>query len=351
MLAPVTHVLPLTTVRRERLLPVPGRVVARLEQKVNPVEVIAEAVMGQEHVLYDVARTFGVSPEAADKMMRVKNGETVSRNQVIAQGGGLVPRLFRASREGRVVAVGGGQVLLEVGGETIELYAGLPGTVTRLIPDRGAEITFIGALIQGVWGNGRVDTGLMLPLLSQPNEALAANRIDVSLRGSVLLGGHCGDPAVLQAAAELPVRGLILASMSPALIPLASQMRYPIVVIDGFGHQAMNAVAFKLLATNVKREVTLCAEPYDRHSGSRPEILIPLPATQEPSPPREIEAFAPDQKVRLCRAPHLGEAAKLVSLLPGLTSMPSGIRVPAAEVELESGERIIVPLANLEILG
>lgn len=351
MLAPVTHILPLTTIRRERLLPVPGRVVARLEQKVNPVDVIAEAVMGQEHVLYDVARTFGISPDQADKMMRVKNGETVSRNQVIAQSGGLIPRTFRANREGRVVAVGGGQVLLEVGGGTLELYAGLPGTVTRLIPDRGAEIVFSGALLQGVWGNGRVDTGLMLPLLSQPDEILSAGRLDVSLRGSVLLAGHCSDPAVLQAAAELPVRGLILASMSPALIPLALQMRYPIIVMDGFGRQAMNAVAFKLLATNVKRETTLCAEPYDRHSGTRPEVLIPLPAAQQPAPPRDIEAFAPGQRVRICRSPHLGEAATLVNLLPGLTTMPSGIRVPAAQVKRESGESIVVPLANLEILG
>ena len=240
-------------------------------------------------------------------LIQVKSGDVISQGDAIARRGvGLVSQIVRAPSNGRVVLAGAGQVLMEVGETTFELHAGIPGIVTRQISERGVEIKFSGALVQGVWGNGQLNIGLMLPVLSSPEEPLTAEQVDVSLRGSVLLAGSCSDAAALHAARDLPVRGLILGSMSPALIPLALQASYPIIVVDGFGQRPLNGVAYKLLATNAKRETTLNAEPFDRQTGMRPEILIPLPVTQELPALREVETFAPDQAVRLVRNPHIG---------------------------------------------
>jgi hypothetical protein len=227
----------------------------------------------------------------------------------------------------------------------------MPGVVTQVIPDRGVVIRTAGALIQGTWGNGRIDTGLMTSKIEKPDDILTSDLLDVSLRGSVILGGHLRDQETLQVAAEMPVRGLIVSSMNSSLIQTAVQMRYPILVLDGFGAMPMNSAAFKLLTTNDKREVTVNAEPFDRFKNNRPEVIIPLPVQDEPEEPGDYLAFGIGQKIRMRRSPHAGMIGTITNLPDGFSKLESGLRAPAAEVKLENDTNVLVPLVNLEVVG
>ena len=229
--------------------------------------------------------------------------------------------------------------------------AGIPGTIVEIIANRGAVIQTAGSLIQGVWGNGRIDSGLLVNIAEKPDGVLTAGRVDVSLRGSILLAGMVKDAETLQAAAELPVRGLILSGLHTSLIQQAREMRYPIMVTEGFGPLPMNSAAYKLLSTNAKREVTVNAEVYDHYTGARPEVIIPLPISSSPPPSREVETLVPGLQVRMRRPPALGMIGEVVAVKPGLTTLPSGLRAPAAEIKLENGETVVVPLVNLEVVG
>src|SRR5512140_2922884 len=100
-MALVHHILPLATIIRERVLPIKGTVLARIGQKVNSADVVAEAVWAREHIFLDVARTLSLPPDEADKLIRIKAGDNVAAGTVIAQGRGLLPKQVRAPREGR----------------------------------------------------------------------------------------------------------------------------------------------------------------------------------------------------------------------------------------------------------
>lgn len=351
MLAPVHHIVGLTTIVRERLLPISGNVVVRLQQKVAAGDVVAETRWAREHALLDVARTLKISPVAADALIKCQIGDRIKAETEIAKGKGMFPRTVIAPRDGRVVAVGGGQVLMEVGEAKMELRAGLPGTVTQVIPERGVVIQASGGLVQGVWGNGRIETGLLVNLMEGPDTVLAPGRVDVSMRGSIILGGIIKSVETLQAIAELPARGLIASSMPPTLLPKAREMKFPIMLTDGFGAMPMNSAAYKLLSTNAKREISINAEGYDRYTGARPEVFIPLPISSEPPLAVDMQTLAPGVQVRMRRPPAMGMIGSIVSIKPGLTTLPSGTRAPVAEVKLENDETVIVPLVNMEVVG
>ncbi len=159
MFAPVTHFLPLTKIRRERVLPVPGRVLVHTGQKVSATDVIAEARLNQTHVLLDVSGMLGTSPAQVEPTLRVTPNQVIGEGDIIAGPVGLIPRVVRAPQAGRVIYYSQGQILFELEPTPFLLQAGLDGIVKNVIADKGAVIESHGALIQGVWGNGCIDQG------------------------------------------------------------------------------------------------------------------------------------------------------------------------------------------------
>ncbi|MDQ3927925.1 MAG: hypothetical protein M3328_02130, partial [Chloroflexota bacterium] len=83
-------------VRRERRLPVPGEVVVRAGQRVEPSDVIAQSTLSSEPVQVGIAAELDMSPAAAAKRLRVSNGQTVEKGAVLAQKGGLGSRVSRS---------------------------------------------------------------------------------------------------------------------------------------------------------------------------------------------------------------------------------------------------------------
>lgn len=351
MLAPVTHFLPLTRIRRERVLPVPGKVIVHTGQKVSATDVIAEARLSTSHVLLDVAGMLGIPVEQVDKVLRVAPNQVIGEGDILAGPVGLIPRMVRAPEAGRVIYCNRGQILFEMESKPFQLKAGMDGIVKSVIADRGAVIETTGALIQGVWGNGCIDQGSLLVATPGPRDELQPSMIDVSMHDMVLLAGHVTRQETLKDAELCKVRGLIVASISANLVPVAGQYSFPILALDGFGKITMNSSAYRILSTNEKRPVSVNASVWDRYTDSRPEVIVPLPALDEVDVPKLSAVFSPGQSVRIVKSPLAGVVGKLIALRSEQTPLSNGLRVPSAVINLENGDQTVVPLMNLDVIA
>ena len=350
MISKVKHIHALTSIKRERVLPVAGNVLVRRMQKVSPNDVIVVAPTTSQHVLIDIAQGLGVSPERADELLQRQAGDVLEKGDVIAGPIGLLQRVIRASYAGSIRIAGEGKILYQINTPEHELLAGMEGTVTNIIPERGAILETKGALIQGVWGNGKVTYGVVQPASNEMLKELIPEQLNISFRGVVISAGFCRSPEALKAAANVPIKGLILGSMSSSLIPLANKMDYPVLIIDGFQQKPMNKAAESILQANKDKNVALNAQAYDPLLGKYPEVIITQSTTAEPDPPLEAELLRPGKKVIIINGPDAPQIGKIDTIIPGKSQLPSGIETQMAAVSYGADKQAVLPLTSLELI-
>lgn len=349
-LAPVTHVLPLTTVRRERRLPIPGSVTVRVNERVQAQDVVAEAELAPRHYFLDLSRGLGVPVRQTGRHLVRSRGDRVEAGELIAGPVGVARRTVRAPADGRIAAVAEGRVLFQARGRPFELRAGFPGVVISTDGVRSVNLETTAALLQGVWGNGKQDFGVLRTVGEGPGSRLQPAGLDIQLRGAVLVAGYADNPAPLHQATELSVRGLILGGLSSALIPVARRLPYPVIVMEGFGELPISEPIYGLLKNNAGREAAVEARPMTHYLNERPEVIIPLPSNRDVNPPEEVIPLAVGRRVRIIRGSERG-AVGIVSEIPDkAVGYPSGLLARSAVVRVEGAGAITAPLANLEIL-
>jgi len=349
MQAPVTHILALTNLRRARLLPAAGKVLVKQGQKVTPNDVIAETVLHPRHMVFDVRQALGITrPAQLSQAIERRVGDKVEVDDVLARSGGLFKRVLRAPVAGQISIIAGGRIVMEVDSPLFQLRAGLAGIITEIIPERGAILEASGALVQGAWGNGRADSGVLLSLAAAPEDMLTRERLDVSMRGAVVVAGHCAQADAIREANGLPLRGLILGSATADLLPALQTALFPILLTEGFGRIPMNLAAHRILTTNEKRDTAVNAT--ERGLGAQVGFLSPAGTAAAGSVPAESVTLKEGLHVRVLGMQQAARVGMIVSLPAELVHLPNGVRTRVAQVKLENDEQLAVPLCNLDVL-
>lgn len=351
------HMMAWTTVRRDRMLPegAVGTVEVRRGETVNLTDLVARGSLPARYVYVEAAAALRLRREAdlIDRLL-IELGETVSAGQPLASQADGRGRRVLSPANGVVAYIGRGRIIIQTQPEIVELQSGLVGTVTAVIPNRGATIEAYGALVQGVWGNGRRAIGTLRKEPEDGLETISEDSIQREYSRAVVVTRRVLAAATLDVIEAQQLGGVIAPSMDSALLPRALTLNAAVLLTEGFGNLRIPPQVISLLDGFAGRPAMLDAHQPGRWDTVRvPEVFINLPpkSSGHPPAPDVHRALSVGATVRLTREPHAGWIGQVVELPRTPQTLASGLRMPCARLSLASGETVVVPLANLEFLG
>lgn len=351
------HMIAYSLVRRERVMPEAVREVrvevgagARLTLK----DVIARGTAPAPYTVLEAAKRLRLSkPDDLERYLTAALGDVVGANTPVAARG---RRRVLTPVSGRVVAVEDGLIIVQATADTYELEAGLNGQVLEVVKGHGAVVETIGAVLQGVWGNDRRAVGT---LHMEPNEGLDAietGEMDIQYRGAIVVTRRPLTESVISRLSGQSYLGIIAPSMQGNLIESAKAASQAILLTEGFGSLRMTPQIAQFLSELDGRQTTVDAMTPTTGERRRPELIVntPMQMYERPGAPLTNLHLQVGMAVRLLH----GEGENATGIMGQIVALPktpvmleNGLRVDGAQVELVTGEKLFVPLANIEING
>jgi hypothetical protein len=367
---PGLRVTGFAVLRRERRLPLPGRVLVTVGQEVTADVVVAAAELPGDVLSVNVANKLGCLPGEVPKLAKVGEGDEVTQGDVLAETAGWFGR-FKTSCEvpadGRVETVSGvtGQVLIRLKPIPVELAAYVDGKVIELIGDEGCVVETRGALVQGIFGLGGETFGELRVLTDDPAKPLSGEQIGADCGGKIVVGGSLITHEALAAAREAGVKGIVAGGIDAQDVdrllghPLGvaitghEEIGVTLVCTEGFGAMPMAERTFRLLRERAGRRASLNGATQIRAGVIRPEVIIPdLAATGEQGAEtaRAEQGLHIGSPARVIRPPYFGAIVTVRELPEELQQIETEAQVRVLVAELPSGERVTLPRANVELI-
>lgn len=359
-----------TTVRKRRLLPIPGTVAVTAGDRVKPDSVVAHAELpGKVHSI-NVANLLGAAPDEVPEYMHHKQGAVVQKNEVIAENKPFIKLLktvVRSPVQGTVEAVSTvtGQVLLREPPRRLELLAYVEGHVTDVLPQHGIIVETDCTLVQGIFGVGGETWGELTMAVQSPDELLTADHLMPAMAGQIVVGGSFVTADTLGKAKALGVAALVVGGMHDkdlrtllrydlgVAITGTEQIGFTLILTEGFGTIPMAAKTFALLSKHAGQNASVSGATQIRAGVIRPELIIPASqqsAAASARPKAEREGIVVGDQVRVIRDPLFGRIGTVSDLPPDLRQIETESRVRVLEVTFTDNTRAVIPRANVEII-
>ena len=366
--APGLKVKRIDLISKERRLPIYGEVLVKKGDILSYDSIVATTLIsGNPHVV-KVSFSLRIDPDELIDYMVKKTGDVVKKGEPIAISKGFLgwfKKSVISPIDGTVESISDltGHVVVRSSPTRLNINAYMPGKVIEVLPEEGALIQTKATFIQGIFGIGGEAHGILKVIVESPDQTLTAEAISETDSGHILIGGSKITLDAIKQAVKVGVVGIVSGGIDPldligfmnkdigVAITGHEDLGLTLIITEGFGKITMSKITFNLLKSLDGYMASINGATQIRAGVMRPEIIIAQEKLQENVQVKDLsKGMSLGTAVRIIRQPYFG-AIGFVSDLPiELKRIDTESFVRVLEVEMEDGNKIIIPRANVEII-
>jgi hypothetical protein len=360
-----------TTQVVRRVLPIKGTVNVAVGDTVAARDVVAQTHMPGDVYPMNLANLMALPPADVPECLIKEKGDAVEEGDIVAQSKGIFgafKKSVKASHTGTIETVSSitGQMIIRGVPIPIEVTAYVSGTVTEVFPEEGCTVETQATFIQGIFGIGGETCGPIAVACTTPDQELTPELITSEMAGAVVLGGARMSAAAIRKARDTGAAAIISGGIDDqdlkeflgydlgVAITGSEKMGITLVVTEGFGEISMAQRTHELLKARAGEEASVNGATQIRAGVMRPEIILPITETSkipdEGGSEHEVGLLAPGRLVRMIRDPYFGVIGSVAGLPSEPAVLGSGSKARVLEVLLDSGESVVIPRANVELI-
>lgn len=356
--------------RVRRQLPIPGDVLVQVGQKVKADDVVAQTFMPGDITPINLANLLSLPAGDVKECMLKKEGERIKVGEPLARTKGIFGMFkseYKSTVEGTIENVSDmtGQVIVRGEPIPVQVRAYLSGTVVEVLPGEGciveAEVTFV----QGIFGIGGETHGPIKVACPSHDQELTEDLITADMAGCIVVGGARMTDKAIKKAASVGAKAVISGGIDDqdlkeflgydlgVAITGNEEKGITLIITEGFGEIAMAERTHRLLVSREGAEASVNGATQIRAGVMRPEVLVPIRAadTVEKSEETfEAGVLEVGRLLRIIRDPYFGLIGRVSALPSEPAVLGSGSKARVLEVRFDSGESVIIPRANVELI-
>jgi hypothetical protein len=358
------------THRVRRVLPIKGEVLVGVGDSVDAQDVVAQTFMPGDITPLNMANLLSLPPQDVPECMLKKEGHRIEKDEPLAQTKGIFgmfKNTYRSRIEGQIETISPvtGQVIVRGEPIPVQVRAYLTGKVVEVLPEEGVVIENDVSFVQGIFGVGGETYGRIVLAAKDHEQALTEDLLKPDMKDAVVIGGARVSASAIRRAREIGAAAIITGGIDDqdlkgflgydlgVAITGSEDVGLTVVVTEGFGDIAMAARTFKLFEDRQGDMASVNGATQIRAGVMRPEIIIPLTsaaAADSGEPGQTAGLLEMGRSVRVIRDPYFGLIGEVSGLPSEPTVLESGSKARVLEVTFDSGESVVIPRANVELI-